>query len=159
MALFYLNLKKLMVVECTVAVVHVWASKHREKRNNMWTKKKAICLLWYSMSCHRSKKPQPGSFRADVLFFISIAVFTVLNAIPVWKSLSWAPGGVYSIKKACLWKSMDSLLDIYESVTICDSDQSETSIEGKMQQKKKYQMCNDWKDTVWRTRTQNTKIE
>lgn len=38
---------------------------------------------------------------------------------------------------------MDSLLDIYESVTICDSDQSETSIEGKMQQKKKYQMCND----------------
>lgn len=44
-------------------------------------------LVQYVMSYYRSKEPQLGSFRADVLFFISIAVFTVLNAIPVRKSL------------------------------------------------------------------------
>lgn len=132
-------------------------TQRKEEQHVNKEKSNMSALVQYVLS--QVKETATGFIQGRCAFFISIAVFTVLNAIPVWKSLSWAPGGVYSIKKACLWKSMDSLLDIYESVTICDSDQSETSIEGKMQQKKKYQMCNDWKDTVWRTRTQNTKIE
>lgn len=50
----YLNLKKLLVVECTVAAVHVQATKHiKEEREQ---RKKAIRLLWYPKYCYRSKE-------------------------------------------------------------------------------------------------------
>lgn len=38
----YMNLRKLLVLECTVAAVHVWASKHIKEEHEQ--KEKAICL-------------------------------------------------------------------------------------------------------------------
>lgn len=65
LALIYLNLKKLMVVECTVAAVHVWASKQiKDKHVN---KVKAICLLRYSMSSHSG---QTGFFLNLFIYFL-----------------------------------------------------------------------------------------
>lgn len=54
----YLNLKKLLVVECTVAAVHVQATKHIKEEHEQ---KKAICLLWYPKYCHRSKEVKLSS--------------------------------------------------------------------------------------------------
>lgn len=67
----YLNLKKLLVVECTVAAVHVRATKHiKEEREQ---RKKAICLLWYPKYCHRSKEVELNSSEADsLLFYIAL---------------------------------------------------------------------------------------
>lgn len=87
-----------MVVECTVAAVHVRASKHRLKRGTCEQRRSNMSAL----------VPHLHSCREDRLFFFFFFLKVVLqcllyeNAIPVGKSLSEHLGVYIASKKSML---------------------------------------------------------